>query len=144
MRPHGTATLSVTLGGSRGQGSLACCSPWGRKEPDMTWRLNKSLVPGLGPCPLLKQTPPGARGPPPGESDLGGHIADPPPQLHLVGCPPKHLPQARTAGGEEPRRCLRHVAVNRCALLSETSELFSRASDVRLRPTFVFPASPRG
>ena len=25
-----------TLGVSEGQGSLACCSPWGRKELDMT------------------------------------------------------------------------------------------------------------
>ena len=24
------------LGDSEGQGSLACCSPWGRKESDMT------------------------------------------------------------------------------------------------------------
>ena len=24
-----------------GQGSLACCSPWGCKQSDMTWRLNK-------------------------------------------------------------------------------------------------------
>ena len=23
-----------------GQGSLACCSPWGRKEPDTTEQLN--------------------------------------------------------------------------------------------------------
>ena len=23
-----------------GQGSLACCSPWGRRESDTTWRLN--------------------------------------------------------------------------------------------------------
>ena len=29
-----------TLGVSEGQGSLACCSPWGRKELDMTERLN--------------------------------------------------------------------------------------------------------
>ena len=29
-----------TLGDSEGQGSLACCSPWGGKESDMTWRLN--------------------------------------------------------------------------------------------------------
>ena len=28
-----------TLGDSEGQGSLACCSPWGRKESDMTERL---------------------------------------------------------------------------------------------------------
>ena len=27
-------------GNSEGQGSLACCSPWGRKESDMTERLN--------------------------------------------------------------------------------------------------------
>ena len=32
--------LEQALGGSEGQGSLACCSPWGRKELDMTERLN--------------------------------------------------------------------------------------------------------
>ena len=31
-----------TLGVGDGQGSLACCSPWGRKEPDMTEWLNWS------------------------------------------------------------------------------------------------------
>ena len=29
-----------TLGDSEGQGNLACCSPWGRKESDTTERLN--------------------------------------------------------------------------------------------------------
>ena len=29
-----------TLGNSEGQGSLACCSPWGRKESHTTERLN--------------------------------------------------------------------------------------------------------
>ena len=29
-----------TLGDSEGQGSLACCSPWGRKESDTSERLN--------------------------------------------------------------------------------------------------------
>ena len=29
-----------TLGVGDGQGSLACCSPWGRKELDTTERLN--------------------------------------------------------------------------------------------------------
>ena len=29
-----------TLGVGDGQGSLACCSPWGCKELDMTKRLN--------------------------------------------------------------------------------------------------------
>ena len=29
-----------TLGDSEGQGSLACCSPWGHKEMDMNERLN--------------------------------------------------------------------------------------------------------
>ena len=28
------------LGDSEGPGSLACCSPWGRKELDTTERLN--------------------------------------------------------------------------------------------------------
>ena len=26
-----------TLGDGEGQGRLACCRPWGRKESDMTW-----------------------------------------------------------------------------------------------------------
>ena len=30
----------VWVGVGNGQGGLACCSPWGRKEPDMTERLN--------------------------------------------------------------------------------------------------------
>ena len=34
--------LGQTPGGGEGQGSLACCSPWGRKESDMTWRLNNN------------------------------------------------------------------------------------------------------
>ena len=29
-----------TLGAGDGQGGLACCSPWGRKESDTTKRLN--------------------------------------------------------------------------------------------------------
>ena len=27
-----------------GQGGLACCSPWGRRESDMTERLSTSLI----------------------------------------------------------------------------------------------------
>ena len=33
-----------TLGDSEGQGSLACCSPWGRKESDMTERVRKYVL----------------------------------------------------------------------------------------------------
>ena len=29
--------LGQTLGDGEGQGSLACCSPWGHKESDTTW-----------------------------------------------------------------------------------------------------------
>ena len=29
-----------TPGDGEGQGNLACCSPWGCEESDMTWRLN--------------------------------------------------------------------------------------------------------
>ena len=29
---------------SEGQGSLVCCGPWGRKESDMTERLNNKLL----------------------------------------------------------------------------------------------------
>ena len=32
--------LAQTPGDAEGQGSLACCSPWGRKESDMTEQLN--------------------------------------------------------------------------------------------------------
>ena len=32
-----------TLGDGEGQGSLACCSPWGHKELDTTERLNNLL-----------------------------------------------------------------------------------------------------
>ena len=31
-----------TSRGGEGQGSLMCCSPWGRKESDTTERLNSS------------------------------------------------------------------------------------------------------
>ena len=31
-----------TLGDSEGQGSLVCCSPWGRKELNVTERLNNN------------------------------------------------------------------------------------------------------
>ena len=33
-----------TLRDSDGQGSLACCSPWGHKELDMTQQLNNSEI----------------------------------------------------------------------------------------------------
>ena len=33
-----------TLGDSEGQGSLACCIPWGRKESDTTEGLNNNSV----------------------------------------------------------------------------------------------------
>ena len=32
--------LEQAPGDSEGQGGLACCSPWGRKESDTTERLN--------------------------------------------------------------------------------------------------------
>ena len=37
-----------TLGDSKGQGGLACCSPWGCKESDMTQQLNSSNNKGWG------------------------------------------------------------------------------------------------
>jgi len=30
--------------GDEGQGSLACCNPWGRKESDTTEQLNNKLL----------------------------------------------------------------------------------------------------
>ena len=35
-----TDSMDTTQGESEGQESLACCSPWGHKESDMTERLN--------------------------------------------------------------------------------------------------------
>ena len=37
--------LGQTLGDSKGQGSLVCCSPWGRKESDTTEWLNNTTTP---------------------------------------------------------------------------------------------------
>ena len=39
-----------TPGDSEGEGSLACCSPWGCKESDVTERLNKQtkIIKGIG------------------------------------------------------------------------------------------------
>ena len=34
--------LEQALGDGEGQGSLACCSPWGHKELDMTEQLNSN------------------------------------------------------------------------------------------------------
>ena len=36
--------LEQTLGDSGGQGSLVCCSPWDRKESDMTEQLNNNRI----------------------------------------------------------------------------------------------------
>ena len=34
--------LGQALGDGKGQGSLACCSPWGPKESDTRWWLNNN------------------------------------------------------------------------------------------------------
>ena len=34
-------------GVGKGQGSLACCSPWGCKESDMTEQLNNNNIPTM-------------------------------------------------------------------------------------------------
>ena len=36
--------LGQTLGDGERQESLACCSPWGRSELDMTWPLNNKFL----------------------------------------------------------------------------------------------------
>ena len=38
---HDTSSKRSSVSGE-GQGGLACCSPWGRKGPDMTERLNSN------------------------------------------------------------------------------------------------------
>ena len=47
-----------TPGDKEGQGRLACCSPWGRKESDMTERLNNNCATlGLTQDHVLKALP---------------------------------------------------------------------------------------
>ena len=48
-----------TLGDSEGQGSLVCCSLWGHKNSDTTWRLNNNM----GISPSLSLAAPHASGP---------------------------------------------------------------------------------
>ena len=38
--------LGQTPGDGEGQGGLACCSPWGHKESDVTGRLNNNNILG--------------------------------------------------------------------------------------------------
>ena len=40
---HKGLEFEQTLGDSEGWGSLACCSPWGHKELDMTEQLNNNV-----------------------------------------------------------------------------------------------------
>ena len=40
-------------GNGEGQGSLACCSPWGRKESDMTQQLNNNIYWAPNICQIL-------------------------------------------------------------------------------------------
>ena len=55
---HNGHEFESTLGVGDGQGSLACCSPWGHKESDMRERLNWSeLNPSSN---LLKTIPSGS------------------------------------------------------------------------------------
>ena len=42
-----------TLGDSEGQGSLVCCSPWGRKESDITQQLNSKNLSNPPTCQSL-------------------------------------------------------------------------------------------
>ena len=41
---HNEHEFEQTPGDSEGQGSLACCNLWGRKESDMTLRLNSKTT----------------------------------------------------------------------------------------------------
>ena len=48
----GGREFEQTLGDSKGQGNLACCSPWGGKELDITQQLNKNNKKRYNICPL--------------------------------------------------------------------------------------------
>ena len=59
---HNGHEFEQTLGDSEGQGSLVCCSPWGRQESNMTEELNRSWglnYPGfslMSTCDLIQMT----------------------------------------------------------------------------------------
>ena len=46
---HHWHEFDQTLTDSEGRGNLACCSPWGHKEPDMTEQLNNNETKDLHP-----------------------------------------------------------------------------------------------
>ena len=52
-RLNGHESIWVTLGVGDGQQGLACCSPWGHKESDMTEQLNWTEPPDSSPFPYL-------------------------------------------------------------------------------------------
>ena len=52
--PYHGHEIGQTLGDGKGQGSLACCSPWGCKESYMTGRLNNNNA-SYGPLDLTLQ-----------------------------------------------------------------------------------------
>ena len=43
-----------TQRGGEGQGSLACCSPWGHKESDMTEKLISNIIESFPMCKTLR------------------------------------------------------------------------------------------
>ena len=45
-------------GDGEGQGSLTCCSPWGRKESDMTQQLNTKFIKSLQTATSAEETDP--------------------------------------------------------------------------------------
>ena len=44
---HDGHEFEKTLGVGDGQGSLACCSPWGCKESDLTEQLDRKILDSL-------------------------------------------------------------------------------------------------
>ena len=45
-----TDSMDMSLSKLQGQGGLVCCSPWGRKELDMTWQLNSNNLLAVAMC----------------------------------------------------------------------------------------------
>ena len=70
-----------TPGDGEGQGSLACCSPWGHKESDMTEKLNNNR----GPQPVPQPSRAGQRRAAPPHAHLGHVLVHPPGGL-MPGC----------------------------------------------------------
>ena len=111
------------LGDREGQGSLACCSPWGHKELDTTEQLNHKTS-STAPSPFTPTSAPPDLQKTSCEAHSRSHGAPPTEVRHAAPAPPP----LRSGLSERLRRCLPghtpHFAPNKTELTTLTSCIF--------------------